>query len=896
MAGAFLCGLVLCAAAVEASPRPTESVSPDWVWWEAETPRATNFPKNNPFQPRDQAGIQALSGGSWIGVGDPGKDRFLEYQVAVAKTAVYEFYTRKFWLHGPFRWRFDQQPWQACQRDVALLDTVELAKFVAANWVHLGVVNLTAGAHSLRIELLDDKGPAAFDCFLLTSVPFVARGTLRPGEKYGVAPEGWFPFEPELDPFGAAALDLRSLNEPRSGDGGFIRASGDHFIHGKTGQPVRFWAVTAGHAVLTYQRSEVDRLARFLAKHGVNMVRLHGPLWREDAQGQDLAKIDETKLNHIHYLTAALKKEGIYLALSTYFPLWLKPNGGSAFEGYHGDKPPFALPFFSQRFQQLQKGWWQAALTVTNPYTGLSLRQDPTLAFIEILNEDSLFFWTFVPYESVPAPQMQILERLFGGWLQKKDPSLGRTFRRWGGSRIRGDDEAGGRAGLLPPSDLVSRHDARTSDTVEFMADLQRKYYDDMHRYLKEEVSFKGSVAGSNWVTADARTLGPLDKWSNAGCDFMDRHGYFGGPHEGERAAYSISTGDRYDDAQALRFETTKAGERSYDLPIMDLAYNGKPSTISEISWVPPNRYRADMAVLSSAYGALQGSDALFFFNAGETTWSQQLEKFSINDPVAMGQFPATALLFRKGLVKTGDAVVHLEVDLPSLFAGRGLPISSPQNLDQLRSKDVRSGARPTNAQDGIDPLAFLVGRVEVNVTANGAPSRTADLSTMIDRRRNTVRSATGELLWDWGRGLATIDAPAAEGATGSLHEAGRIVLGDITISSQNEYGSVLLVAMDDKPLRTSHKMLLQVMSEDTNRGWSAPGKGLRPIASTGGPPIVVKRLGGRVTFKRGDIASLAVKALDFNGYETAAVNLTSQGELEFLPTVFYYLIEKRNP
>lgn len=48
-------------------------------------------------------------------------------------------------------------------------------------------------------------------------------------------------------------------------------------------------------------------------------------------------------------------------------------------------------------------------------------------------------------------------------------------------------------------------------------------------------------------------------------------------------------------------------------LPIMDIFYNGLPSTISEINGTPPNPYRADLPLRAAAYGALPGTDGFFF-------------------------------------------------------------------------------------------------------------------------------------------------------------------------------------------------------------------------------------------------------------------------------------------
>lgn len=926
------------------------AVSPaDWVWWEAEAPKASNFPGANPFAPAPRsAAAAALSGGAWIGASEPGKLLFLEYEIAVPRSGAYHFYARKFWSHGPFRWRFDDRPWQPCDRSAALLDEVALAPFVVANWVHVGNVELAPGKHVVRIELTSTTGSAAFDCFLLTPRLFRARGKLKPGERHP-APEasdvGWFAFDPELDRGtdargGPALLDLRSLNEASAGDSGFIQTRGASFIHQKSGEVIRFWGVNAGHGVLGHDREELDHFARHLAKLGVNLVRLHGPLWKED----DPTQVDEDKLRKIHTLTAALRRQGIYLELSSYFPLWLRPKGVAGLAGYDGDKPTFGLPFWSAHFRDLQRGWWRRALSAKSPETGLSLLEDPTLALIEIQNEDSLFFWTFAPYDNVPAAQMEILEKRFGRWLAGQYGGVTQALASWkargSGGGVRGDDVGKGRVGFMPLPEVLARRDARAQDTVRFLTELQKDYYDDMRDELKIRLGFRGSVTGSNWVTADDRVLGPLDKWSNTGLDFMDRHGYYGGPHVGERASYAVSAGDRFRDASALGFESAESGERGGPaaggqpilLPIMDLAYNGKPSIVSEINWPMPNRFRSELPALCATYGSLQGSDGFVFFATEDLEWTGALAKFSIGDPAILGQFPAAALIYRNGLVRTGEPVVHLEEKLQDLYSLAGLgdiasELGRPGTSAPAGGSDHTARwylpwrQEPVRASGpAIDPLAFLIGRVEIDITADGGSSRVAGVGpSLVDRQRRIVRSSTAELSWDWGRGLAIVDAPGAQGATGFLGKAGAIELADVSIASPMEYGSVLVVSMDGLPLRASARILVQVMSEDRNSGWSAPelgaaqaaggtraskappgasgraGGAWRTIANVGGAPLLVKNIEGRLSFKRRDAASLRVRPLDPGGYgaDIARPIIGSGGELTLLPGTLHYVLEK---
>jgi hypothetical protein len=862
----------------------------DWVWIEAENAARTNFPppERNPFAPANAKEADVLSGGKWIGVGDKRTETiFAEYNVDVPSNGAYQVYARKFWKHGPYRWRFDNQPWQSVGSEVALMDSADLRQFTGANWTHAGETTVTKGPHTLRIELTSNDGAAAFDAFILTKGPFIARGKLKPGENYNRHDPGFFAFEPAPDPFKPTPIDLRNLNEKFAGEGGFIGVKGEEFIHKKTGIPEKFWAINTGADTTRLDKATFQNMARSWAKMGVNLVRLHGAHW-----GSDFRKIEPDELQRIHQFVEILKHEGIYTCLSIYFPLWLNFNEKSPFAGYKGQNP-FALLYFNKDFQAFYNNWWRTILTSRSEKTGKTLTEEPAVAMLEIVNEDSNMFWTFTPYENIPAPQMEILEKQFGSWLAKKHGSLKNALQFWGGSAVRGDDLNSGRAGFMPLWEVFNKKDARAQDTARFLAENQRDFYVQTLDLLKKDLGFKGSIYASNWITADARILGPLDKWSNSVADFMDRHGYFDVGHTGERASYSISNGDRYADRSALQFLPNKAEDPpNFSLPIFDIRYNNKPSTITEINWTPPNALRADFPLVSAAYGALQGTDAIFFFATGAPWWEETLGKFGIRTPVTFGQFPATALIYRKGLVKAAPKVVEASLSLSDLFALKGAPLSTTASLDQLRAADIPAGkSAEVKSIESIDPLAFLVGKVDFNITDDPRPSRIMDLSRFISHDKKMVTSATGELLWHYGRGTVTVNAPKAQGVTGYLSKLGTVELGALRIKSPMEYGTILAVSLDDKPLATSKQILLQVMSQEQNYGWRTSGGPQKLIESTGQAPMQVAELKGNVTFKRKDAAALKVTPLDFNGYPKSRAKPAPNMRLS--PDTIYYLITK---
>ncbi|MFQ5809770.1 MAG: PQQ-binding-like beta-propeller repeat protein, partial [Armatimonadota bacterium] len=165
-----------------------------------------------------KARAAVLSGGDWLNTdkGVPGRRLFCTYDVRVPGAADYTFWARKFYHHGPFRWRFDDQPWAVCDRGIPLADSIYMRANICANWKNLGTVALSQGTHTLRIELLNapgEDGAAAFDCFLLTTGADAPERKLKPAPHNGAATVWWegedatehnFPqtgaFDPLFDP------------------------------------------------------------------------------------------------------------------------------------------------------------------------------------------------------------------------------------------------------------------------------------------------------------------------------------------------------------------------------------------------------------------------------------------------------------------------------------------------------------------------------------------------------------------------------------------------------------------------------------------------------------------------------------------------------------------------
>lgn len=867
-------------------------VAQDWVWWEGEDAIRHSLPKRPAFEPTNQDEADKLSGGKWLQT-DLAGGTGAYWEIQVKEAGEYHIWARKFWKHGPFDWRFNQQNWQTCPADCALADNVELREHVVANWVYLGKAQLLTGRNQFEIKIHANATAAAFDCFIATLNEFIPRGKLKPSEFVMSDEEGWTAFEPAHDQFPAdAGFDFRSLNQKRAGQDGFIRPAKDKLIHSRTGKEARFWGV---NLTLNYSSQEdAKHLARSLAKRGVNLVRLHTRLTADP--GEQLDQIDPATLDRIHFWLHALAQEGIFTKISFYFPLWFEVAGHPNFPGYEAISPshPFALLFFNQRMQALHRGWLEQLLTPVNPYTGKPLSEDPALAIVELCNEDNLFFWTFKPYETIPAESIHELERHFAAWLKQRYRSINNAVDAWGlpSGPVAGDNFPDGLVGLYPAGHLTSQKWAiestnrqRVKDQVRFFHNLQSTFYQQSIDFLRGDLELKCLISANNWVTADDQILGLIDKSSTFAADILDRHYYFSGMHQGTASSYALRQGQTYQNRSAL-FSPDQ-------LPTNEITLNGKPSMVSEYGYPAPNRFRAESPVLAACYGSLLGTDAFLHFSHEGTLWQNTLSKFGLALPSQLGQFPATSFMFREGLIDEADSVYQARESLETLFKLRGSPVTQPRGLDQLRADDMPS----PRADKGFNPYSYLVGKVQIEISPNQfTRPQATDLRPFINDQQKRITSSTRQLQLDYGRGILNINAPAAQGFLGFFNQTPPQRSNDLVFSTKMEYGSLLAVALDKRPLSQSRKILVQVVTEEKSSGWSTTQTEdqAKRIDSLGQPPIIYKDIQGSLSIRSQWAKKLRIFPLDANGIkQEPLLPLKASTHLSFdlAPSTHYYLI-----
>ena len=180
--------------------------------------------------------------------------------------------------------------------------------------------------------------------------------------------------------------------------------------------------------------------------------------------------------------------------------------------------------------------------------------------------------------------------------------------------------------------------------------------------------------------------------------------------------------------------------------------------------------------------------------------------------------------------------------------------------------------------------------------------SKIVDLKKYIDAEKKTVRSITGEIAWDYGKGLCTINTPKVQGVTGFLAKSKTFALADVTIESADAYATVIVAAMDDKPLRKPGKCWCRSATVRLPTDWKqkplrfAPNKGEKEvdgfeIVAHGKAPWQI--LDTRMTLTVANANLKTATLLDVNGMKIkdVPVEKTAKGLSVKLPAEAMYLV-----
>lgn len=585
----------------------------------------------------------------------------------------------------------------------------------------------------------------------------------------------WIPYTLAWDD---APLDLAFLyeNEKPAGKHGFLTVKGDKFVF-ENGQEAKFWGTLFNSSANFPTHDYSEKVARRLAKFGVNMVRTHqmdaewaAPNIFQCTRGRlrdNSLSFDPESMDRLDYLIHCLKKEGIYIYLDLLSHRSFKSGDGvdNAAELPESGKP---YSNFDRRLIELQKKFNRDLLTHVNPYTGLAYKDDPAIVLMEFANENDLFFFTrnLEPYRT----RLEII------------------YREWAASKT-----------ITVPADQVD-FNTLTEPILQFLHHLQKKYYEEMTADLRQ-LGVKVPLTGSNW------SLGTLHQASAAGdLDFADSH------------AYWDMWSDRYGNNRPL------IGERC-DYMLKDLSHRrllDKPFFVSEWDVTWPNEWRATNPMSMAAAASFQGWNGLSIhtYRYRATTpvdgmggvllngVGYRLNFDTFNDPAKFGLFYHAALMFRRGDIEVGKKSVAIQV--------------TPEKIDSLPKSDGPI-CRLSSAQYQVPALELLTEQHRCGLLL---PGHTAQADTVISTEAlpeepsdGMIKSDNGQVFRNWKKKLCGIDTPCTKSVYGFVGENEPVQLDGLKVTAQTPFAVVAISSLTDEPIRSSRNLLLTTVGRADNSG-----------------------------------------------------------------------------
>jgi hypothetical protein len=220
-----------------------------------------------------------------------------------------------------------------------------------------------------------------------------------------------------------SVTDLSNYNTPITTNRVTVDTNG-HFV--VAGERIRFLGVNFAGDSPFMPTNNADGVARRLAKFGINNVRFHhmDASWAYNGgllsySTTSSTNIRSSSLERLHYLVTRLKAHGIYANINLLVGREYRSGDGLGTEVTGMDwKDAHILGYFYPPALALHKDYALKLLTATNRFSGLTLAQDPAVAFVEIINENGIIQkWYDGGLDRLPARYATNLQARWNDWL-----------------------------------------------------------------------------------------------------------------------------------------------------------------------------------------------------------------------------------------------------------------------------------------------------------------------------------------------------------------------------------------------------------------------------------------------------------------------------------------------
>ena len=235
-----------------------------------------------------------------------------------------------------------------------------------------------------------------------------------------------------FDPAAPGLLAADTLLDAPAGGHGTIVVKDGHFFSGD--QRVRFWGMNFAFGANFPTHEQADAVALRLSRFGINAVRLHHmdnqPFPNGIFADRSLTTFSIEALDRLDYLVATLKSRGIWVDLN----LHVSRNYASLHRETRESQAAIGklVDLFDPVLIDSQKRYAHDLLTHVNGYTHNRYADEPSVAIVEINNENSLFMWDAKEkLAELPAPFAAELRDQWNRWLVNRYQSRANLEKAW---------------------------------------------------------------------------------------------------------------------------------------------------------------------------------------------------------------------------------------------------------------------------------------------------------------------------------------------------------------------------------------------------------------------------------------------------------------------------------
>lgn len=360
-----------------------------------------------------------------------------------------------------------------------------------------------------------------------------------------------------------SVLDFSRFLDAPAGKYGPVRIRNSRFVfRDRPGRPVRFYGTNLCSDTTVPDKKWAEIIAERIARLGFNIVRLHHhdkliTNWRKNT-----TELDSGMLDRMDYLVYCLKQRGIYLttdffaARSEFMPAGEIPGYPGKFLSLADYK---ALFYISDAVFENWKAFCRNWIRHINPYTGLSMKDDPAYVAFVLVNEGNL---NDVQRYASGRNVREYFQKCFQEWMKHHHP---------------GEKAA-----------------AENSDPrfTRFLLELYRRRYAQMVEFIRSE-GIQAPLTDQNMRSSPALTL------MRGSYDFVDNHCYW------TRIRF---LGKGWGALPSLDLRPHSLLKEYAKLPgdLFASRIFGNPFTVTEFDSSLPNEFRVEAPPVTAAYAALQ--------------------------------------------------------------------------------------------------------------------------------------------------------------------------------------------------------------------------------------------------------------------------------------------------